>query len=104
MDSIQQEWNAAVDACAITNPSIPVVGNVHAEPMTTADELRADIKSQMQSRVRWTESVQRMSGNGIQTYVEVGSGTVLLGLIKRIDSSAVGVALGNPQDFAALEF
>jgi len=103
MDSIQQEWNAAVDACAITNPSIPVVGNVHAEPMTTADELRADIKSQMQSRVRWTESVQRMSGNGIQTYVEVGSGTVLLGLIKRIDSSAVGVALGNPQDFAALE-
>jgi [acyl-carrier-protein] S-malonyltransferase len=104
MDSIQQEWNAAVDACAITNPSIPVVGNVHSEPMTTADELRADIKSQMQSRVRWTESVQRMSGNGIQTYVEVGSGTVLLGLIKRIDSSAVGVALGNPQDFAALEF
>ena len=69
-----------------------------------ADELRADIKAQMQSRVRWTESVQGMSGDGIQTYIEVGSGTVLLGLIKRIDASAVGMALGNPADFAALEF
>ena len=104
MDSIQQEWNAAVDACAINDAVILVMGNVHADVIRTADELRADIKAQMQSRVRWTESVQGMSGNGIQTYVEVGSGTVLLGLIKRIDSSAIGIALGNPQDFTALEF
>ena len=103
MDSIQQEWNATVDACAIKDAVIPVMGNVHANTLRTAEELRADIKAQMQSRVRWTESVQAMAGNGIQTYVEVGSSTVLLGLIKRIDSSAVGIALGNPQDFAALE-
>jgi [acyl-carrier-protein] S-malonyltransferase len=103
MDFIQQDWNAAVDACTINDAVIPVVGNVHANVIHTADELRADIKAQMQSRVRWTESVQAMSGSGIQTYVEVGSGTVLLGLIKRIDASAVGVALGNPADFAALE-
>jgi [acyl-carrier-protein] S-malonyltransferase len=102
MDSIQQDWNAAVEACAITDAVIPVLGNVHANIIRSADELRADIKAQMQSRVRWTESVQAMSGNGIQTYVEVGSGSVLQGLIKRIDSSAVGLALGNPQDFAAL--
>ena len=102
MDSIQSEWNAAVDACAIETPTIPVIGNVHAKPMLTADELRADIKAQMQSRVRWTESVQLMLGNGIQTYIEAGSGDVLLGLIKRIDPSAVRIALGNPQDFAAL--
>src|SRR3990172_1226794 len=47
MDSIQNEWNAAVDACAIEKPGILVVGNVHAKPMLTADELRADIKAQM---------------------------------------------------------
>jgi [acyl-carrier-protein] S-malonyltransferase len=104
MDFIQQEWNAAVDACAIGDAVIPVVGNVYAKVIRTADELRADIKAQMQSRVRWTESVQAMSGNGLQTYVEVGSGSVLLGLIKRIDASAVGVALGNPSDFVVLEF
>ena len=49
MDSIQADWNAAVDACAIDRPPIPVVGNVHAKPILTADELRADIKAQMQS-------------------------------------------------------
>ena len=102
MNSIQQEWNAAVDACDINDAVIPLLGNVHANVIRSADELRADIKAQMQSRVRWTESVQAMSGSGIQTYVEVGSGSVLQGLIKRIDSSAVGLALGNPQDFAAV--
>jgi len=101
MDSIQSEWNAAVDACAMSNPTIPVISNVHAKAMTVADELRADIKAQMQSRVRWTESVQMMLGSGIQAYAEVGSGEVLLGLIKRIDPSAVRVALGKPKDFAA---
>jgi len=102
MDSIQSEWNAAVNACMLSDPTIPVISNVHAKAMTVADELRADIKAQMQSRVRWTESVQMMLGSGIQTYVEVGSGEVLLGLIKRIDPSAVRVALGSPKDFAEL--
>jgi [acyl-carrier-protein] S-malonyltransferase len=103
MDSIQSEWNAAVDACDIQTPAIPVVGNVHAKPMLSADELRADIKAQMQSRVRWTESVQLMLGNGINTYVEAGSGEVLLGLIKRIDASTSRFPLGAPKDFIALD-
>src|SRR5512141_1172811 len=81
MDSIQAEWNAAVEACTIGTPSIPVVGNVNANFLSAADELRADIKAQMQSRVRWTESVQFMVARGINTFVEAGSGEVLLGLI-----------------------
>jgi [acyl-carrier-protein] S-malonyltransferase len=103
MNSIQDEWNDAVDACAITEPTIPVIGNVHANRLLTPDNLRADIKAQMQSRVRWTESVGTMSGMGIQTYVEVGSGEVLLGLIKRIDAKALRIALGTPSNFSALE-
>jgi [acyl-carrier-protein] S-malonyltransferase len=103
MASIQNDWNAAVDACGIDKPTIPVVGNVHAKPMLTADELRADIKAQMQSRVRWTESVQLMQMNGIQTYVEAGSGEVLLGMVKRVDPSALRFPLGTPKDFVALK-
>jgi [acyl-carrier-protein] S-malonyltransferase len=102
MDSIQTEWNAAVDTCAIRDAEIPVIGNVHAKAIRSAAELRADIKGQMQSRVRWTESVREMSGNGIQSYVEAGSGSVLLGLIKRIEPAAAGHALGNPADFEVL--
>jgi [acyl-carrier-protein] S-malonyltransferase len=70
--------------------------------MLTADELRADIKAQMQSRVRWTESVQWMQRNGIQAYVETGSGDVLLGMIKRIDPAATRIPMGTPKDFTAL--
>lgn len=102
MDSIQSDWNAAVDACTMSDPNIPVISNVHAEAMTVADELRADIRAQMQSRVRWTESVQMMIRSGIQAYVEVGSGEVLLGLIKRIDPAVARFALGNPTDFPSL--
>jgi [acyl-carrier-protein] S-malonyltransferase len=102
MDSIQKDWNAAVDVCAIGDAEIPLVGNVYAKAIRSADDLRADIKAQMQSRVRWTESVQEMSGSGIQAYVEAGSGDVLLGMIKRIDASAARLALSNPTDFEAL--
>ena len=104
MASIQEEWNQAVDGCEMTDPKLPVIGNVHAKPMTTASELRADIKAQMQSRVRWTESVLGMLNSGTQAFVEVGSGTVLSGLIRRIAQSAVGervvssYPLGNRQD------
>ncbi|MBI1795241.1 MAG: ACP S-malonyltransferase [Chloroflexi bacterium] len=103
MASIQSEWNEAVDSASIIDPQIPVIGNVYAAAMTASGELRADIKAQMQSRVRWTESVQKMIGGGIQTFVEVGSGSVLLGLIRRIDGSVAGMPLGNPPDFSALE-
>src|SRR5215212_7286995 len=103
MATIQEDWNAAVDACAMETPQIPIVGNVHAKPMQTADELRADIKAQMQSRVRWTESIQLMQVNGIQAYVEAGSGEVLLGMIKRIDPNSVRISLGNPNNFVLLK-
>ena len=99
MASIQDEWNQAVDACDMTDPKTPVIGNVHARPMTTADELRADIKAQMGSRVRWTESVGVMLKSGVQAFVEVGSGSVLLGLIRRINSRLNGFPMGNSEDF-----
>jgi [acyl-carrier-protein] S-malonyltransferase len=57
----------------------------------------------MQSRVRWTDSVKFMAGQGIRIFVEVGSGTVLGGLVKRIADGVLSLPLGNPQDFAGLE-
>ena len=102
MASIQDEWNEAVDACDMLEPEIPVIGNVHARPMTSAGELRDDIKAQMDSRVRWTESVRDMLKSGTQAFVEVGSGSVLIGLIRRIDSSVTGYPLGTLGDFSNL--
>ena len=104
MASIQDDWNATVEVATFNNPNIPVVGNVHAAMFSDAASARADIMAQMQSRVRWTESVKTMLGLGILTFVEVGSGNVLIGLLKRITTEAgvLGLTLGTPNDFAAL--
>jgi [acyl-carrier-protein] S-malonyltransferase len=102
MNSIQAEWDAAVGAVPLKDASAPIWGNVAARALTSADDLRADIRVQMQSRVRWSESVQGMIGSGIRRFVEVGSGSVLVGLVRRIDGSVTGQALGNPSDFEGL--
>jgi [acyl-carrier-protein] S-malonyltransferase len=103
MASIQEEWNDAVAAANFTPMQILVVGNVHAQPLANEAAARADIIAQMQSRVRWTESVQYLISNGINTFVEVGTGAVLGGLVKRIAEGVTIFPLGNPQDFSALE-
>jgi [acyl-carrier-protein] S-malonyltransferase len=103
MDSIQAEWNQAVDSAVFADVKIPAIGNVHAALIKTSDEARADLKAQMQSRVKWTETIRNMSEAGITSFVEVGTGTVLGGLVKRIASEITNYPLGNPQDFDALQ-
>ena len=103
MAAIQEEWNAAVDAARITDPKIEIVGNVTAGFLRSATEIRTDIKSQMQSRVRWTETIHLLTGKGVTTFVEAGAGNVLIGLIRRISPEATGYPLGNPTDFTAIE-
>ena len=102
MAPIQEEWNEAVAATQFSSLQLPVIGNVYAQPLVDENAARADIIAQMQSRVRWTESVQYLVSIGINTFVEVGNGAVLGGLIKRIADGMTILSLGNPQDFAAL--
>ena len=102
MASIQDEWNEAVNNAGISDARLQIIGNVVAQPLQSANDLRHDIQSQMQSRVRWTETVQLLAGQGVATFVEVGTGSVLLGLIRRITASARGYPLGNPSDMKAL--
>jgi [acyl-carrier-protein] S-malonyltransferase len=103
MASIQNEWDEAVERAGLADTSIPVIGNVNAAMITTAAGLKSDIKGQMQTRVRWTETILNATSAGIQTFVEVGAGAVLLGLIRRIAPSAAAIPLGSAADFAALQ-
>lgn len=102
MASIQPDWDVAVASIACNDANIPLVGNVNALPIVAAEGLRADIRAQMQSRVRWTESVRWLSEQGVSTFIEMGSGSVLGGLIRRIVPDAQTYACGAPQDFEAL--
>jgi [acyl-carrier-protein] S-malonyltransferase len=95
----QADFNQAVNAASIQDPRHPIVGNVTAVPLTLASEIRADLQAQLTSRVRWTESIQRMVQDGVKTFYELGSGNVLTGLLKRIDREVTGIAIGAPADF-----
>lgn len=88
MASAAAEFAAAVTATPIAPPQVPVVGNVSAQPLTTPDEIRAELTAQLTGPVRWTESIQYLLREGVDTFVEVGPGDVLLSLVKRIDHQA----------------
>jgi [acyl-carrier-protein] S-malonyltransferase len=103
MASIQSDWDAAVDSAVFRPLDIPVIGNVIAADLRTPEMAREDVKSQMQSRVRWTESILLLVERGITTFVEVGSGSVLGGLVKRIAPGVDTLTLGTPQDFSKLQ-
>lgn len=99
MTCILPEWQDAVHAANFSDATIPVVGNVACAPLTRAADLRADVLAQMTSRVRWTESVRWLRAQGVTTFAETGTGSVLTGLIKRIEPEALTLSLGNPADF-----
>lgn len=102
MTCILSEWEAAVQNANFSDATIPVVGNVACAPLTRAADLRADVLAQMTSRVRWTETVRWLYTQGATSFIEVGNGAVLTGLVKRIEAEAATQSLGNPADFEAL--
>ena len=79
------EFGALVASTAIQAPKMPVVANGSAEPMTTVEQIVAELSAQMAAPVNWTGTIQRMVAAGIRTFVELGPGTVLAGLNRRID-------------------
>ena len=88
MASVADEFAAAVDAAPLAEARIPLVANVSARPISSPEDIRAELKAQLTSPVAWTDSVRFLAGQGVATYVEVGPGDVLLGLVKRIDRGA----------------
>jgi [acyl-carrier-protein] S-malonyltransferase len=90
-------------AVAQHDPRIPIVANVDAEPKRTARAAIDALIAQVSSTVRWEEVVNRLASEGVTTYVEVGPGTVLSGLVKKIHRDATVVSFGSPDDLAAIE-
>jgi [acyl-carrier-protein] S-malonyltransferase len=92
----------AIEATPIQPPAVPVIGNVHAQPLLTVDAIRADLASQLTAAVRWTESMRYLADQGVDLVVEVGSGDVLANLMKRIERSVDRLAVGDPEGIERL--
>lgn len=88
MASVAAEFAQAVAAADIQSPQIPIIGNVSARPLTTAEAIRDEVTAQLTAPVAWTASIEYMLAQGVDTFVEVGAGEVLLGLTKRINRQA----------------
>ncbi|HOW20471.1 MAG TPA: ACP S-malonyltransferase [Tenuifilaceae bacterium] len=89
MEPARQELEAAIMSTPFSKPICPVYQNVTAMPTTNPDEIRKNLIAQLTSPVRWTQTVQNMVADGATSFVELGPGNVLQGLIKKIDRSVV---------------
>lgn len=87
----------AIESTSILPPNMPIIGNTTASPITTPDEIRAELSAQLTSSVRWTESMQLAVEAGIDNFVEIGPGDALTGLVKRVNRKAKRRALNEPE-------
>ncbi len=99
--SAAEAMREALAGVAVAAPVVPVVANVTAAPVSDPDEIRALLVRQVTGTVRWRESVAFMAGAGVTRLVEVGSGKVLAGLVKRIAREIAAANVSSPEDVAA---
>jgi len=92
--------STAVGEVEIRDPSVPVIANGSAEPLTTADALREELLYQLTHPVQWQRSVERMVGGGVSAFVELGPGEVLCGLIRRIAPAATTLSINGVDPLA----
>lgn len=98
MSEAQAGLRGELERVAFRDPEIPVISNVTAEPVTESAAARRGLVMQLTSPVRWTESVRRVTDEGVKEFCELGPGKVLTGLLRRIDSDLEGAAIGGPAD------
>ena len=89
MDPAKKRLSAALDTIEINTATMPVYANVTAQPTTEADELRSNLKSQLDCPVKWHETIDNMKTAGATEMMEVGPGRVLQGLTRRIDKKLI---------------
>lgn len=92
-----------LELAAFNAPSVPVVANVTARPVEDADTLRGLLVEQVYSPVLWHDSVEWMISQGVDTFVEIGPGSVLSGLIKKIDKSVKVINVNSLDSVNSLE-
>lgn len=103
MKPAREKMAELLESTTFRDPSVPVVTNVDAEPVTTGDAARDALIRQIDSPVRWTESVECLADDfGVEDFLEVGPGKVLSGLIRRIVKNKLTASLSEPEKLEEL--
>ena len=98
MASARERLKKAVAHATLRLPDVPVVANIDARAHTDPDEWESLLSAQLTSPVRWRQTVMRLADDGVDTFVELGPGGVLTGMVKRIASGVRTVAVATPDD------
>ncbi len=101
MKPAQDRLAEAMAHLPIARPSVPLVANVTAEPTTDPAQIHQLLVRQVTAPVRWEESVQQIAKMGVTRAYELGSGSVLKGLVKRIAETIETTTIGEPHEVAA---
>ncbi len=102
MQSAQEELTEIVGKLDFHDPAVPIIANVTAQPLTTAEQVKAELIEQLCNGVQWQRSIEYMRANGIYACIEIGQGKVLSGLIKRIDKTITTNNIGTADDVGKL--
>jgi [acyl-carrier-protein] S-malonyltransferase len=101
MHPAAERFAARLHEVKIATPRIPVLHNVHVQAETSADAIRQVLVRQIESPVRWVETIQKMVASGVDRVIECGPGRVLAGLNKRIDKKAETLPVYDPTTLQA---
>lgn len=102
MKPASSELQKVLDSLNMKDAKIPVVANVTAEPMSMASEIKEKLLEQLYSPVLWEDSVQKMIDLGVDTFIEVGPGKVLTGLVKKINRSVKTYSVSDEESCQAV--
>ena len=92
-----EELQAAIAATPLAPPQAPVIGNTTGAPLTSVEAIRSELAAQLTGSVRWTTTLQYLVDAGVTTFVEIGPGEVLSGLVKRVARGATRLSVAEPE-------
>ena len=102
MEPVIAEFSKIVSNVRFRPPSIPVISNVTARPLSDVDSIKEELVKQLRNCIQWQRSVEYMMHNGVTTFYEVGPGRVLSGLIRRINSELQTFNISGIEDITQL--
>jgi len=95
MEPARQELAKAIEEASFSEPICPIYQNVDAKPHTSPEEIKRNLIAQLTAPVRWTQIVEQMVTDGYSSYIELGPGSVLQGLIRKISPDSEVESIGS---------
>lgn len=102
MEPVIAEFSRIVSNVRFRPPSVPVISNVNARPLTDVDSIKEELVKQLRNCIQWQGSVEYMMRGGVTAFYEIGPGRVLTGLIRRIDSELQVFNISGIEDIGQL--